>query len=61
MRQAGALAGRAGITPEKPLKHFEATPMLSRIFQELIDLSHAETFGIEQTLSAQAQAIFARA
>ncbi|MDD4102673.1 MAG: AraC family transcriptional regulator, partial [Kiritimatiellae bacterium] len=55
------LLRRSGITPERPLKHFEATPLLSRLFQELLDTSHAEAFGIEQALSAQAHAIFARA
>ena len=54
------LLHRAGITSEKPLKHVEATPLLSQLFQELIDTSHAEAFGMEHMLSAQAHALFAR-
>jgi len=38
----------------------EATPLLSRIFQEMLDTSHAEAFGVEHALSSQAHAIFAR-
>ncbi len=49
----------AGITPEQPLKTFEATPHLSRLFQELQDLSFVEAFGIEQEISACAHRIFA--
>ena len=49
----------AGIVPEQPLKTFEATPHLSRLFQELQDLSRVEAFGIEQELSACAHRIFA--
>ena len=54
------LLSRSGITPKKPLKHFDATHLLARLFQELIDISHTDTFGVEQALSAQAHAIFAR-
>lgn len=58
---AGALPllQRAGITPKAPLKTLEATPHLSRLFQELQDLSRGEAFGIEQELSACAHRIFA--
>jgi len=55
------LLRRSGITPDQPVKHFEATPLLSRLFQDLLDTSHAEAFGVEHALSAQAHAIFARA
>ena len=53
------LIQQAGITPEAPLKSFEATPHLSRLFQELLDLSRLEAFGLEQELSACAHRIFA--
>jgi AraC-like DNA-binding protein len=53
------LLKQAGIVPEQPLKTFEATPHLSRLFQELQDLSRAEAFGVEQELSACAHRIFA--
>jgi AraC-like DNA-binding protein len=58
---AGALPllERAGITPDAPLKTFEAAPHLSRLFQELQDLSRVEVFGLEQELSACAHRIFA--
>ncbi len=53
------LLHQAGITPEAPLKTFEATPHLSRLFQELQDVSRLEAFGIEQELSACAHRILA--
>lgn len=53
------LMRQAGVTPEKPLKTFTATPHLSRLFQELFDLSRMEGFGVEQELSAYAYHIFA--
>lgn len=53
------LLKQACITPEQPLKTFEATPHLSHLFQELQDLSRVEAFGVEQELSACAHRIFA--
>lgn len=53
------LLEQAGIAPRAPLKTFEAAPHLSRLFQELQDLSHVEAFGVEQELSACAHRIFA--
>ena len=53
------LLKQAGITPELPLKTFEAAPHLSRLFQELQDLSRVEAFGVEQELSACAHRLFA--
>lgn len=50
---------QAGVTPEEPLKTFDAAPHLSRLFQELFDLSRIEAFGVEQELSAYAHHIFA--
>lgn len=53
------LMQQAGVTPEEPLKTFDAAPHLSRLFQELFDLSRMEAFGVEQELSACTHRIFA--
>lgn len=53
------LLKQAGLTPRTPLKTFSAAPHLSRLFQELLDLSRVEAFGVEQELSACAHRIFA--
>lgn len=57
--QALPLLKLADITPALPLKTFEAAPHLSRLFQELQDLSRVEAFGVEQELSACAHRLFA--
>ena len=53
------LMQQAGVTPEEPLKTFDATPHLSQLFQELFDLSRVEAFGVEQELSAYGYRILA--
>lgn len=53
------LLKQAGVTPEVPIKTFDAAPRLSQLFQELFDLSRMETFGVEQELAACAYHILA--
>jgi AraC-like DNA-binding protein len=55
------LMQQAGVTPEHPLRVFNAAPRLSQLFQEMFDRSHIEAFGIEQELAACAYRILAHA
>ena len=55
------LLQQAGVTPEHPLRVFNAAPRLSQLFQELFDFSRTETFGTEQELAACAYRILAHA
>lgn len=55
------LMRQAGVTPEHPLRVFNAAPRLSQLFQEMFDRSHVEAFGIEQELAACAYRILAHA
>lgn len=53
------LIRQAGITEKSPLKTFEATPCLARLFQQLFDCSRMERYGVEQELAAGAYGILA--
>lgn len=55
------LMQQAGVTPEHPLRVFNAAPRLSQLFQELFDFSRVEAFGTEQELAACAYRILAHA
>lgn len=53
------LIRQAGITEDSPIKTFEATPRLARLYQQLYDCSRVERYGIEQELAAGAYSILA--
>lgn len=53
------LMRQVGVTPEAPLKCLDAAAGLAKLFQELQDLSCAETFGVEHELAAAAYRILA--
>ncbi len=53
------LMRQVGVTPEHPLRVFNAAPRLSQLFQELFDFSRVEAFGVEQELAACAYRILA--
>jgi AraC-like DNA-binding protein len=53
------LMAQAGVTPESPLKSLDAGAGLAKLFQDLFDLAHAETFGMEHELAAGAYRILA--
>ena len=53
------LLRQAGVTPQQPLKIFDAAPHLSHLFQEMFDLSRLGDFGVEQELAACAYRILA--
>lgn len=53
------LIRQAGITEKLPLKTFDATPRLARLFQQLFDCSRVERYGVEQELAAGAYSILA--
>ena len=53
------LMAQAGVSPETPLKCLDAAAGLAKLFQDLFDLAHAETFGMENELAAGAYRILA--
>jgi AraC-like DNA-binding protein len=53
------LLQQAGVTPERPLRVFDAAPHLAQLFQELFDFSRGATCGAEPELAACAYRILA--
>ena len=53
------LMAQAGVSPGVPLKCLDAAAGLTKLFQDLFDLSHVETFGMENELAAGAYRILA--
>jgi hypothetical protein len=46
------LMSQAGVSPEAPLTVSGRVGSLTKLFQDLFDLAHAEAFGMEQELAA---------
>ncbi|MFO7936415.1 MAG: AraC family transcriptional regulator [Kiritimatiellia bacterium] len=56
-RDALPLIRQAGITEDSPLRTFDATPRLARLYQQLYDCSREESYGVQQELAAGAYSI----